>query len=382
MKKIFDTQSWISMIRVLVLIIISIIVYKFMDNADYFYITAGEKVGTVINSAKPFIFAAIIAYIFSPVVDAFDKSISSRIFTKRVNPKYRRVFSTLMVYIIMVYIIVSVLVYILPEIISSLMDLFQNLPSLLAKGQTMLLELNESVYSGEADIIMVKVSEIINSLFNLISQEASFITNKVIVSAITFTTDTIVVAFSLIISAYFIISKDAWTKGAQKVVKGLFGRRALVKYNLFWDKMNKTFIKYVLGKALASVILGVLCFIGLLILNSPYALLISVIFGFTNMIPYFGPLVGEVVGGVLVALISPWLGLWVFLYLFILQQIDAFYLTPKVVGDVLKVSPVWVIFSIILGGQLFGVVGMFFGAPTIAVVLDIINHRLEKRLKE
>ncbi len=380
MKKIFDSQSWISTLRILILIIISIVIYKFMDNADSFYITAGDKVATVIGSAKPFIFAAIIAYIFNPVVEAFDKNITDRVISKKVSPRYKRIISTLTVYAILIYIFVSAMVYILPEVVNSVMDLFEKLPSILEKGQIQLLELNERVYSGNADILTIKVADIINSIFNSISEKASTIANTVLVSAISFTTETVIAVFSLIVSAYFIISKDAWIEGSRKTIRAIFGRKTLIRYDLFWKKMNKTFIKFVLGKALASVILGVLCFIGLLVMKSPYAILISVIFGVTNMIPYFGPFIGEIVGSALVVLINPWLGLWVFLYLLILQQVDAFFLTPKMVGDALKVSPVWVMFSVILGGQLFGIIGMFFGAPIIAVILEMLNYRIRKKI--
>ncbi len=380
MKNIFDSQSWISTLRILILIIISIVIYKFMDNADNFYITAGDKVATVISSAKPFVFAAVIAYIFNPVVEFFDEAVTSRIISNRIHPRYKRIISTLTIYAILIYIFVSAMVYLLPEIVNSIMDLFEKFPDILEKGQIQLLELNERVYSGNADIMTIKVADIINSLFNSISEKASFIANTVLVSAISFTTETVIAVFSLIISAYFIISKDAWIAGSRKTIRALFGRRALIRYDLFWKKMNKTFIKFILGKALASAILGILCFIGLLIMKSPYAILISVIFGVTNMIPYFGPFIGEVVGGALVALINPWLGLWVFLYLLLLQQVDAFFLTPKMVGDALKISPVWIMFSIILGGQLFGILGMFFGAPIIAVILEMLDYRIKKRL--
>ncbi len=380
MKNIFDSQSWKATLRILILIVISIVIYKFMDNADNFYITAGEKVATITSSAKPFIFAAVIAYIFNPVVDIFDEVITNRVISKRVRPNHKRIISTLTVYVILIYIMVSAIVYVLPEMVHSITDLLEDLPEMLDNGQKLLLALNQRVYSGNADILTVKTSEIINSLFNTISEKAAAIANTVLVSAISFTTSTIVVVFSLIISAYFIISKDAWITGSRKTIKAIFGRRTLIRYDIFWKKMNKTFIKFILGKAVASLILGLLCFVGLIILESPYAILISVIFGVTNMVPYFGPFIGEVVGATLVALVNPLLGLWVLIYLFLLQQVDAFFLTPKLVGDALKVSPVWIMFSVILGGQLFGIMGMFFGAPIIAVILDVLNYRIKKKL--
>ncbi|MCG8485795.1 MAG: AI-2E family transporter [Clostridia bacterium] len=380
MKNIYDSKSWLSTLRLLILIVITIIVYKFMDNADDVYINAGEKVGKIISSAKPFVFGAIIAYIFNPVVEFFDKIVISRIFFDKMKPKLRRAISTLCIYTILVYLIVSAMVYILPEVVTSVTDLFEELPEILDKGQQMLLEFNNNVYSGDADILTVKIADFINSIFETVENKATTITSTVIFSAISFTTNTIVVILSLIASAYFIISKDVWVEGSKKIVKGLFGKKAIVRYNIFWKKMNRTFIKYVLGKALASAILGIVCFVGLIVLKSPYTMLISVVFAATNMIPYFGPFIGEAVGGILVALIDPWLGLWVFLFLLLLQFVDALFLTPKMVGDSLKISPIWIMFSVILGGKLFGIPGMFFGAPITAVILDILNYRLNKKL--
>lgn len=379
MNNFFDFKNWLSIFKILVFVMITIIIYKFMDNADDVYILAGEKVGDVVSSAKPFVFAALIAYIFTPIVEIFDKTVTSNIFSK-MNPIYKRAISTLCIYVILVYLVVSAMVYILPEVVTSITDLLEDLPGILDQVEQKLLTLNNNVYSGNANILTVRISNIINSLFETLEDKATTIANTVIVSAISFTTNTIVVIFSLVVSAYFIISKETWIKGPQNIVAALFGKKAIVRYNIFWKKMNRTFIKYVLGKALASTVLGVVCFIGLMFLKSPYAMLISVIFATTNMIPYFGPFIGEVVGGVLVTLINPWLGLWVFLFLLFLQFVDAFFLTPKMVGDTLKVSPIWIMFSVILGGQLFGIPGMFFGPPITAVILDIINHRLNKKL--
>lgn len=380
MKDIFNSINRLSTIKVLVLIVGSIIVYKFMDNVDTVYINAGEKVGKVISSAKPFVVGAVIAYIFNPVVEVFDKLVISRILPDKINPKFRRAISTLCIYAILIYLIVSAMVFILPEVISSITDLFEELPEALDNGQQMLLEINKNANTKDVSILTVKIASIISTIIEEVENKATSITSTVIFSAISFTTNTLVAILALIVSAHLIISKEIWVEKPKKIVRALFGKKAIVRYNIFWKKMNRTFIKYVLGKALASAILGIVCFIGLIVLKSPYVMLISVVFAVTNMIPYFGPFIGEAVGGILVALIDPWLGLWVFLFLLLLQFIDALFLTPKTVGDTLKISPIWIMFSVILGGKLFGIPGMFFGAPITAVILDMLNYRIDKKL--
>ena len=381
MKNIFKSRSWVDSIRLLIIVLISIMFFKLMDNSDPFYQGIGSKIGALTSTTKPFIFAALLAYIVSPIVDVFDKHISSKLPFLKKREGARRTINTLLVYLLIISLIATTFVYILPEIVSSVVDLFESAPSIFSGLQSTMIEFNNSLYGNDLDVISLKIGEMLINLFDTIGEKASGIVNTIIVGAIDFTTSTLLIIYSLIVSIYFVVSKDMWNKGLRKVITSLFGRKSGVKYDIFWRRMNRTFIKFVLGKAIASLILGIIGFIGLTIIKSPYAVLISVIFGVTNMIPYFGPFIGELVGVVLVALVNPMLSIVVLILLFGIQQIDAFILTPKLVGDALKISPVWIMFSIILGGKLFGITGMFFGAPFMAVIIEIIDYRLEKRLK-
>jgi len=382
MKNIFKSRNWVDSLRLLIIVLIAIMFFKLMDNSDELYKNIGTKIGAFTSTTKPFLYAALLAYIVSPIVNVFDKYISSKLPLLKKRIKTSRVISTLIVYVLIISLVATTFVFILPEIVSSVVDLFESAPTMFSGLESKIIEFNNSLYGDDIDVISLKIGEILIDLFDTVGEKATGIVNTIIVGTIDFTTSTLLIIYSLIVSIYFVISKDLWNKGLRKVIASLFGRKSGVKYDIFWRRMNRTFIKFVLGKAIASLILGIMGFIGLTIIKSPYAVLISVIFGITNMIPYFGPFIGELVGVILVALVNPMLSLVVLLLLFGLQQVDAFILTPKLVGDALKISPVWIMFSIILGGKLFGITGMFFGAPFMAVIIEIINYRLEKRLKK
>jgi predicted PurR-regulated permease PerM len=143
------------------------------------------------------------------------------------------------------------------------------------------------------------------------------------------------------------------------------------------------FIGFILGKALDSLIIGIICFVLMMIFQFPYAVLISVIVGITNMIPYFGPYFGGAIGFLFVLINSPIKALFFVLLILVIQQFDGLYLGPKILGNSTGLSPLWVIFAITVGGSLFGVLGMFLGVPCVAVISYILNriisHLLNKK---
>ena len=149
------------------------------------------------------------------------------------------------------------------------------------------------------------------------------------------------------------------------------------------SECNKIFSNFVVGKFIDSSIIGVLCFILMNIFRLPYALLISAIVGVTNMIPYFGPFIGAIPGIVIILMISPLKALGFSVLILALQQFDGLILGPKILGDSTGLRPLWIIFAITVGGSFAGVLGMFLGVPTVAVIrylfLGYIRRRLDRK---
>ncbi|MDY3774036.1 MAG: AI-2E family transporter, partial [Eubacterium sp.] len=145
---------------------------------------------------------------------------------------------------------------------------------------------------------------------------------------------------------------------------------------------NHIFNGFLYGKSVDSLIIGILSLIAMSIMGLPYALLLSVIVGVTNMIPYFGPFMGAIPGVIIYLVIEPKYVIIYVIMILVLQQFDGLYLGPKILGDLTGIKPLWVIFGITVGGAYFGVLGMFLGVPVVAVIMHIINVIMETKMKK
>jgi predicted PurR-regulated permease PerM len=150
----------------------------------------------------------------------------------------------------------------------------------------------------------------------------------------------------------------------------------------FFDKCNKILIRYISFDIIDGLIVGVVNAIYMLIAGLPYAVLISVIVGITNLAPTFGPIVGAVIGGFILVLVNPWYALWFLVFTIILQTVDGYILKPRLFGESLGVSPLMILISIILGGRLFGVVGILLAIPFAAIFDFIWKDFILKKLEE
>ena len=191
------------------------------------------------------------------------------------------------------------------------------------------------------------------------------------------------ILIGLIIGIYILANKERFGGQAKKIMYAIFKTESA--NNILSDIrfIDKTFGGFLSGKILDSFIIGVICFVCLQFIGTPYPVLISVIVGFTNIIPFFGPFIGAIPSALLILMVDPIQCLYFVIFVFILQQFDGNFLGPKILGDSTGLpSGFWVIFSITIFGGLFGFAGMIFGVPLCAVVYAFINRSVKKRLKK
>ena len=190
------------------------------------------------------------------------------------------------------------------------------------------------------------------------------------------------IGMALVIAVYLTISKD---KLISQLKRFLYAFTS-TKVNTFLLKVGKltnvTFSNFVAGQLVEAVIIGVLCYIGCLIFRFPYAPILSVVIGCTNVIPYFGPFLGTGFGAFLVALVNPLQAVFFIIFGSVLQQIESNLIYPRVVGTTVGLSGLWVLFAITIGGGLFGIAGMILGLPVFSVIYTLIREIMNKRLKE
>ena len=189
----------------------------------------------------------------------------------------------------------------------------------------------------------------------------------------------IILAF--VISCYLMWDKLNLLRAIKRIIYAVFSENTAKQMINIIKKCNDIFSSFIIGKAIDSLIIGILCFIIMCILRLPYAVLISVIVGITNMIPYFGPFIGAIPGALLLLIISPRQALIFIIMVFLLQQFDGSILGPKILGDSTGLQPIWIIFAITVGGYTAGVVGMFLGVPITAVIAYLLNTFVDYILK-
>ncbi|WP_346873677.1 AI-2E family transporter [Clostridium sp. UBA5988] len=185
-----------------------------------------------------------------------------------------------------------------------------------------------------------------------------------------------------IISIYLLAGKEKFFAQIKKFLYAMLPEKP-VKYVIELTRSShKTFIGFLGGKLLDSLIIGVICFVGMKIFKMPYPLLVSFIIGITNIVPVFGPFIGAVPSVIIIFITSPIKALWFILFILVLQQFDGNILGPKILGNSTGLTAFWVMFAILLGNGLFGVVGMILGVPTFAVIYSIIVSVINNALKE
>ena len=185
----------------------------------------------------------------------------------------------------------------------------------------------------------------------------------------------------IIVSVYMLGSKETFKANAKRVMYTLFSVETVKKIFDGLDFTDKTFMGFINGKLVDSAIIGLICYIGCVLLRMPYALLISVIVGVTNVIPFFGPFIGAVPSALLVLLVDPFKCLIFVIFIIVLQQVDGNIIGPKVLGSSIGINGFWVMFSIILGAGLFGFWGMLLGVPVFVVIYTLINNLIDRKLK-
>lgn len=349
-----------------------------------------ELLKTIIGLVKPIIYGVVIAYLLNPIVKITERYTIP--FFKRYIKKEKTLYklcrgigvSTAL--IVMLVLISGLLNMVIPELFKSIRDLIDNLPGQI---QNWIAWVNE-IQSGNSPVDRMVKNGLVQAgeaLENWVNQadflsRANVIMTSVMTGAINVVNELLNYIVGIIVSIYALFSKDQFLGQGRKIIYAVMSpKRANLALHIM-RKTNEIFGGFIIGKIIDSAIIGVLCFVGVSILKMPYALLVSVFVGVTNVIPYFGPFIGAIPSAILIMLVDPMKGLYFVIFILLLQQLDGNVIGPTILGDSTGLSAFWVVFSILLFGGLFGVVGMIIGVPTFAVFYYIVNLFITQKLEE
>ena len=352
----------------------------------FFFLYRLQGIGNVISQLStilaPFIYGGIIAYLLRPMCNSLEA-----FFQLRLPKKMRRfanavaVVFSLMVGILVVYALITMVV---PQLVESVVTLWNALPT---KMEQLVNWATETF--GKDERVVQFVEKNYRSYFtdidkwvqaNVIPQVSSLVTNvgTSVWQVLKFVYNILI---GLIVAVYVLHGRKRFGKQARLIVRSIFSDRwadRILEEVEFIDRMFGGFID---GKIIESAIVGVLCYIGCTVLKIPSALLVSVIVGVTNVIPFFGPVIGAVPSTLLILIDSPLKALWFLIWVIVLQQLDGNVIGPKILGNRTGLSGFWVMFSIILFGGLWGIVGMIICVPLFAVIYDTVRRLVRRGLR-
>lgn len=388
MKFKFDKKYLYWGITAFLVIAASILVYYILFHSSKF----SHSVQSFIKIAMPIIDGLVLAYLITPVLNLIEGKVIKPLYVKAkvpMTPKNKRRmrgFSILVTIVLILLLLYEFFSLVIPEVIRSIQSIIFQFPvyvNNLTSWALGLLKNNpelEKVVDDLLDRYSVKILEYLNT--NLLPHINDLIkTLSLSVIGIFKAFWNFIIGF--IISIYLLGSKEKFAGQAKKIAYAFFDRKAANELIRNFRFIHGTFIGFIGGKVIDSLIIGIICFICTSIIDTPYALLVSVIVGVTNVIPFFGPYIGAIPSTFLVLMVDPKQALYFVILIVVIQQFDGNILGPKILGDSTGLSGFWVIFAITIFGGLFGVLGMIVGVPIFAVfyagVKSIVNRLLRKR---
>lgn len=336
----------------------------------------GDAISVLTGILMPFIYGAVIAYLLKPVCNTVENFLR-RSFPEKAHKAVEPV-AILLTMLFGVLLVYALLMMIIPQLITSVTTLYytaqRNINRFVAWISTQeffeenhdLLLMIESAYDSISLNLDTWIkTTLVPSMQNIVSGVGSGV-----ISVVNTLKNLLI---GIIVAVYLLASRKRFAQQAKMIlysaVPSPWAQRILdeVKYA---DRMFGGFIN---GKILDSAIIGVLCYIVCLIVRFPSALLVSVIIGVTNVIPFFGPFIGAIPATLLILIQDPIKAIWFVLFVFILQQLDGNVIGPKILGNSTGLSSFWVLFAILLFGGLWGFVGMIVGVPLFAVIYDVVK---------
>ena len=351
----------------------------------------GKWIGSIVNILSPFIWGLVITYLLAPLMKAMEKNVflplTARIFKKSKKHTGKRLARGLSVFLsVVVFLaVIAALVYlILPQLYSSIDTIVKNSPTYidnLGKWAEQLLQdypeieqyvlttldrFNENIMDWLEKTVLPELGSMLTNLTAGVYYALKGVYNLII---------------GIIVSVYILGNIEGFGASARRLMYSLFSIEKAEKLREGVAFIDKTFMGFINGKLLDSAIIGLICYIVCAILNMPYALLVSVIVGVTNIIPFFGPFIGAVPSAIIILMVSPMKCLIFVIFIIILQQVDGNIIGPKILGSSIGINGFWVMFSIILGAGLFGFWGMLLGVPVFVVIYTGINSLIVKKLK-
>lgn len=334
-------------------------------------------INTIFSLTMPFILGFALAFLLNKPMMFFEQ----KLFGKwKCKPQMKRNLSAILAMVTFIVIVCVFLSLLIPQLLDSIFSLVSAFPGYVNDFQDFAVEFMRDNHIDQAIINKyLNDSELLAKLTDLVTKALPQMAKM----TYQFGNTMLNIVLGIMSALYMMMDKERLSGYVKKINYALFPSGVSEYLHRMVLASGDIFNNFIIGKAIDSLIIGILCYVGSLIFGFPYALLLAVIVGVTNMIPVFGPFIGAVPGAVLLFIIHPIIALEFILFIFVLQQFDGNILGPLILGDKLGLPSIGILFSVCIGGGLFNIVGMFIGVPCFAVIYmavrEWVNYRLEKK---
>lgn len=350
----------------------------------------GAAIRRLVRILSPFVWGLILTYLLTPLTRFLERSLTvpmgRRLYKKKRRAlRFGRGMAVLLSELVLVALLTALVYLILPQLYSSIETIVQNSP-VYANNLSQWVDNLLQDYPALADYIDQRLDLVNNNVWdwlsnNVLPQLGSFVTSvsSGVILAVRGIYNLII---GVVVSVYMLNNIESFSAHAKRILYSIFSIEAAEWIRDGVAFTDRTFMGFINGKLLDSAIIGLICYIVCAILGMPYALLVSVIIGVTNIIPFFGPLIGAVPSAIIILMVSPIKALIFVVFIIILQQVDGNIIGPKILGSSIGINGFWVMFAIILGAGLYGFWGMLLGVPVFVVIYTAVSKMVTRKLKK
>lgn len=355
-----------------------IILYFLLLNIKW--VTAA--LGSILGIISPFITAFAMAFVLNLPMKFFENKVFNFLDKEKSSflRNLKRPLSILTTFISVIGFIVALILFVVPQLAASLSTLLDAVPGYMESFEKLL-----NKYLSSTEILQHIYNTLINTWQELLKYFANFLSTSltsILNTTVSITSGFINFILSLVLTIYMLASKETLIYQIKKILYAFLNNAIVDKILSVGRLTNNTFAKFITGQCIEAIILGVLCFIGMTIFKMPYSLLISVLIGVTALIPVFGAFIGTIPAVFLILIINPIQAIWFVVFILCLQQFEGNIIYPRVVGNSVGLSAIWVMLAMLVGGSTLGLIGMLIGIPLFSVAYQLIKDYTNKRLNK
>ena len=379
-KKFFSAENQ-KYFKLLGVIIAAILFFVLVSNVS----SVGSFFSKIYSVISPLILGLCIAFVVNLPLRFLEERVFGKLTRKngKVWSKLKRPLCLTLSILFLLAIVIAFLSFVVPELIKTGQKFFTSLPSAMANLDATVDSILEKLHLAEVfpdfaidwNSVSAWALGMIDDHSNSIAQGAIGVVTGVLTTLIN-------IVLGFFFSIYILASKEALGKLAKSFLYSIMRRERARKTISIIVLSNKAFSGFISGQCTEVILIGVLCFIGMLIFRMPYAVMVSCIIAFTAFIPVFGPFIGTAIGGFLILLDNPVKALWFVVFIIILQQLESNIIYPKIMGKHVGLPGIWVLVAVTVGGGLFGVPGIIVSVPVCSVIYTLFDRWIKKRLEE